>query len=94
MEVFRLVAFPWGSGGSVQRLPPSQVQSEGSMDDVFAKSAKRVVKARDSRLRSRLGSIVLNRRHCYSTRRALIVSLAGRTVSYFESREMRLSDSG
>ena len=64
------------------------------MDDVFAKSAKRVVKARDSRLRSRLVSIVLNRRHCYSTRRALIVSLAGRTVSYFESREMRLSDSG
>ena len=47
------------------------------MDDVFAKSAKRVVKARDSRLRSRPVSIVLiDRRHCYSTRRALIVSPA------------------
>ena len=38
-------------------------QARGGMralqDDVFAKSAKRVVKARDSRLRSRLVSIVL-----------------------------------
>ena len=50
---------PWGSGGSGQRLPSWQDQSRGSMDDVFAKSAKRVVKARDSRLRSRLVSIVL-----------------------------------
>ena len=50
---------PWGSGGSVQRLPPWQDESDWSMDDVFAKSAKRVVEARDSRLRSRLVSIVL-----------------------------------
>ena len=28
---------PWGSGGSVQRLPPWQDQSIGSTDDVFAK---------------------------------------------------------
>ena len=64
------------------------------MDDVFAKSAKRVVKARDSRLRSRLVCIVLNRRHCYSTRRALIVSPAAPSRSFAPGRKMRLSGGG
>ena len=65
------------------------------MDDVFAKSATRVVKARDSRLRSRLVSIVLiDRRHCYSTRRALIVSPAAPSRSFAPGRKMRLSGGG
>ena len=41
-----VVACTMGSGGSVQRLPPWQDQSDGSMEDVFAKSAKRVVEPR------------------------------------------------
>ena len=48
-----------GLRGVGSEAAPWQDQSDGSMDDVFAKSAKRVVEARDLRLRSRLVSIVL-----------------------------------
>ena len=65
------------------------------MDGVFAKSAKRVVKARDSQLRSRLVSIVLIVTvSTYSTRRALIVSPAAPSRSFAPGRKMRLSGGG